>query len=427
MLNQRAVEFAVRAGIALGCTINPTSIFARKNYFYPDLPKGYQISQFDRPLCEHGALEFVIDGGTKKASITRIHMEEDAGKSLHDAHEKNSHVDLNRSSMPLIEIVSGPDLHTPQEAGAYLKTLRTILMYLGVCDGNMQEGSLRCDANVSVRPAGSTTLGTRAELKNVNSFRYVERAIAFEIERQVALVQRGEKVVQETRLWDETRNVTESMRSKEEAHDYRYFPEPDLLPLALQSAWIEEIRSTLPELPAQKKSRFIAEYGLSEYDARVLTSDYDTTHFYESALKVHAKNPKGICNWITTEMFGRLNAENIGITEGKITPHALATLVARIDDGTITGKIAKTLFEDMYANGADPEALIASKGLKAITDVSAIEPIVDQILAANEKNVAAYRAGKTGLIGFFVGQVMKATQGQATPQIVQEILQKKLG
>ncbi|MBI4238226.1 MAG: Asp-tRNA(Asn)/Glu-tRNA(Gln) amidotransferase subunit GatB [Deltaproteobacteria bacterium] len=426
VLNRTAVEFAIRAGLALQCTIAPRSVFARKNYFYPDLPKGYQISQYERPLCEHGFLDCDLDGATKRITIQRIHMEEDAGKLLHDAHDRYSHVDLNRSSVPLIEIVSGPDLRSTAEATAYLKQLRNILMYLRICDGNMQEGSLRCDANISMRPVGSKAFGTRTELKNLNSFRFLEHAITYEMQRQIAVLEAGGRVEQETRLWDEAAGRSASLRSKEEAHDYRYFPDPDLCPLQVEAAWLEAIRGALPELPQQKMERYVRALGLSEYDARVLTADQQVAHFFEAAIGHHA-SPKALCNWITSELQGRLNAANLDIAQAKITPAHLATLVKRIEDGTITGKMAKGVFEVMYQDGADPETIIQQQGLKQVSDPAALEPVIDAILAANAANVAAYRAGKTNLLAFFIGQVMKQTKGQANPQLLQALLKKKLG
>lgn len=425
-LNRRAVEFAIRAGLALHCEIAERSVFARKNYFYPDLPKGYQISQYEHPLCGPGYLDCPVDGGTTRVTIQRIHMEEDAGKLTHDiGHPELSHVDLNRASMPLIEIVSGPDLRSPPEAAAYFKTLRNILMYLEICDGNMQEGSLRCDANISVRPVGSMTFGTRTELKNLNSFRFLERAIAYEIQRQIAVCEAGAIVVQETRLWDDKANRSESMRSKEEAHDYRYFPDPDLPPLVVAPTWIERIRAELPELAEQKVARYQRELGLSEYDARVITAERPLAQFFEAAVAQHA-NAKRIANWITTELLGRLNAEGQTIADLKCTPTHLAELVRLIDEGTISGKIAKDVFATMYATGTAPQAIIAQQGLRQVSDVGALEPVIEQLLAQHPDNVAAYRAGKTNLLGFFVGQVMKVTKGQANPALVNELLRKKL-
>lgn len=426
VLNRRAVELALRAGIALHCTIAPRSVFARKNYFYPDLPKGYQISQYDLPLCLEGHVDCALDDGVKRISLIRIHMEEDAGKSIHDMGAADvSHVDLNRACVPLIEIVSGPDIRSPKEASVYLKTLHNILMYLEVCDGNMQEGSFRCDANVSVRPCGAEKFGTRTELKNLNSFRFVERAIQYEIERQIGVIRNGGQVIQETRLWDDKAGKSCAMRGKEEAHDYRYFPDPDLPPLVVDTAWTERVRATLPELPEQKRERYVRDHGLSDYDARVLTAAKSMALFFETALATHA-SPKKIANWLTTELQGTLNATGDTIDTVKFTPAHLATLVRLIDAGTISGKIAKTVFAEMYASGTDPEAIIAAQGLSQVSDTGAIETIIDAVLAAHPAQLAEYRSGKTNLLGFFVGQIMKQSQGQANPQVVNTLLRKKL-
>jgi aspartyl-tRNA(Asn)/glutamyl-tRNA(Gln) amidotransferase subunit B len=426
VLNHEAVAFAIRAGLATHSRIAKQSIFARKNYFYPDLPKGYQISQFDRPLCEEGYLDVTRASATKRISITRIHMEEDAGKSTHDLGNVDvSHVDLNRSSMPLIEIVSGPDIRSPEDGIAYLKSLRAILMYLEVCDGNMQEGSLRCDANVSVRKKGASAFGTRTELKNLNSFKFLEKAVHFEMRRQIDCIEAGDTVVQETRLWDEKRQQTLAMRGKEEAHDYRYFPEPDLPPLEVHEEWIAEIRKALPELPEEKMLRYQQDFGLSRYDAEVLVSEQTMATFFEQAV-AHHNAPKRIANWITTELQGRLNADNITLSSTRVTPQHIASLVALIDAGTISGKIAKEVFETCYTSGQDPEAIVEAKGLRQMSDTGEIEGLIDGILTAHPDNVTAYRGGKSNLLGFFVGQVMKATQGRANPKIVNEILRKKL-
>ncbi|MBI2344171.1 MAG: Asp-tRNA(Asn)/Glu-tRNA(Gln) amidotransferase subunit GatB [Deltaproteobacteria bacterium] len=426
VLNQRAVEFAIRAGLALHCRIAPVSLFARKNYFYPDLPKGYQISQYDQPLCLGGHLDISCDGEAKRITILRIHMEEDAGKSTHDIGQATtSHVDLNRACVPLIEIVSGPDLRSPQEAGQYLRALRAILMYLHICDGNMEEGSLRCDANISIRPKGSTVFGTRTELKNLNSFRFLERALAYEIERQIDVVSAGGTVVQETLLWDEKRGRTLSMRSKEEAHDYRYFPDPDLPPLVVDDAMIGAIRAALPELPEAKMARYTGEFGLSAYDARVLTSEKALATFFEHAVTAH-RAPKKIANWITTELLGRLNARGESFESLRITPPQLAGLVALVDEGTISGKMAKQVFDTMYATGEAPQAIIAREGLSQVSDSAALETMIDELLATQSAQVAAYRQGKTNLFGFFVGQIMKKTAGRANPALVNALLRKKL-
>ena len=427
VLNKAAVEMATKAGLALHCKIQEKSIFARKNYFYPDLPKGYQISQYERPLCLDGHLELTLEDKTKRVHIQRIHMEEDAGKLLHNTgHTDVSHVDLNRCSMPLIEIVSGPDLSSPAEASDYLKKLRNILVYLEVCDGNMQEGSLRCDANVSIRPVGSTNFGTRAEIKNVNSFKFLESAIAYEIKRQAEVVDAGGKIVQETRLWNQAKNVTESMRSKEEAHDYRYFPDPDLLPLVVNPIWIEKIKSTLPELAETKAKRFVSDYGIPEYDAHVLTAEKPLAHYFEACVK-HHNAPKKLSNWIMAELLRELKQREQDITEIKTKPEQLAKMVALIDGGTISGAIAKTIFIEMLDTGRDPETIVAAKGLQQVSDTGAIEETIDKILARETENVQRYKSGKTNVFGFFVGAVMKEMGGKANPKLVNEILKKKLG
>ena len=427
--NRQAVEFAIRAGLATASRIAPTSRWARKNYFYPDLPKAYQISMYEAPICIGGAVRFVLDGEEKRVRLTRIHLEEDAGKNIHDAHADASLVDLNRAGVPLVEIVSEPDIRSPAEAAAYLRALRSILQYLEVCDGNMEEGSFRCDANISVRPVGSTTLGTRAEVKNMNSFRAVERALEHEIARQIELVSGGGQVVQETRLWDAEREQTRSMRSKEFAHDYRYFPEPDLPPLVVGEDWVEDVRRRLPELPAPRRARFEHDLGLPAYDAEVLTARRDVADYYEAALARH-RNPKAISNWVMESVLRIVREqkldERLRITAWPVAPENLAALVALIDEGTISGKIAKTVFEDMVASGKPPAAIVAERGLVQVTDRAAIDGAVERVLAAHPDKVAAYREGKDKLFGFFVGQVMKATDGKANPKQVNELLQKRL-
>jgi len=429
VLNRRVVEFAIKAGLATDCTIAPVSRWARKNYFYPDLPKGYQISQYELPICLGGRIDISVDGQPKTVRLTRIHMEEDTGKNIHDQHGDASLVDYNRSGVPLLEIVSEPDIRSSAEAGAYLRKLRAILQYLEVCDGNMEEGSFRCDANVSVRPRGSDTLGTKAEIKNMNSFRAVERALDFEIARQVDLVRDGERVVQETRLWDADREVTRSMRSKESAHDYRYFPEPDLLPLEVPAAWVEEVRATLPELPDARRDRFAREYQLPAYDAEVLTARKDIADYFEAAVRAHA-NPKAISNWVMGDVLRVIRDRHLDqalvIREWPVPPEHLAALVRLIDDETISGKIAKGVFEQMLASGAAPDRIVAEQGLSQVTDASAIDAAIASVLAANPEKVAEYRGGKDKLFGFFVGQVMKATQGKANPQKVNDLLQQRL-
>jgi aspartyl-tRNA(Asn)/glutamyl-tRNA(Gln) amidotransferase subunit B len=429
VLNKKVVEFAIKTGLACGCEINRSSILARKNYFYPDLPKGYQISQYELPICIHGAVDVEIGGKTRKVRLTRIHMEEDAGKNIHDAHGNASLVDLNRAGVPLLEIVSEPDMRTAAEAGAYLRTLRTILQYLGVCDGNMEEGSFRCDANVSVRPEGSSNLGTKIEIKNLNSFKAVEKAIAFEIERQIEVLSEGGKLVQETRLWDESREETRSMRSKEAAHDYRYFPDPDLLPLLIEEGWIAEIRARLPELPAARKARFVTRYGLPVYDADLLTGRKDVADYFEDCARAHA-NPKAIANWIVGDLFRVLKErrldEQLDITRWPIAADRLAQLVALIDSNRISGRIAKKVFEAMLDSDETPEAIVREKGLEQVSDTGSLESAVDRIIAANDKQVAQYKSGNEKVFGFLVGQIMKATQGRANPQMVNEILRAKL-
>jgi len=430
VLNRRVVEFAIKAGLATHCSIAPVSRWARKNYFYPDLPKGYQISQYELPICVGGRIDIEVAGHAKTVRLTRIHMEEDTGKNIHDQHGDASLVDYNRSGVPLLEIVSEPDIRSPAEAGAYLRKLRAILQYLEVCDGNMEEGSFRCDANVSLRPAGTTGLGTKAEVKNMNSFRAVERALEFEIARQADVLQRGERVAQETRLWDADREVTRSMRSKESAHDYRYFPEPDLLPLVVPDAWVDELRATLPELPDARRERFVRTYGLPEYDAEVLTARKDVADYFEAAVRTHP-NPKALSNWVMGDLLRVIRERHLDaalvIHDWPVPPEHLAELVRLIDDATISGKIAKTVFERMIASGMAPERIVADEGLGQVTDSDAIDAAVAAVLDANPDKVAEYRGGKDKLFGFFVGQVMKATQGKANPQKVNERLKQRLG
>lgn len=426
VLNRRAVEYAMKMALAVGCELNRRSVFARKNYFYPDLPKAYQISQYEEPIAEHGRLTVHVEDGDKTVGITRIHMEEDAGKSIHSPGENVSYVDLNRTGTPLMEIVSEPDIRSAEEAVAYLKSLRSILVYLGICDGNMEEGSFRCDANVSIRPKGQEAFGTRAELKNLNSFRHVQRAIEHEIMRQQDLVEDGEAVIQETRLYDAAKNVTVSMRSKEEAHDYRYFPDPDLLPVLLDEAWIERCKDELPELPEARRNRFIAEYDLPERDADLLTSERDLADYFEEAARLSGA-PKKVGNWMMGEFLRELNLAHISAAEASMQPAQLAELVSLVEEGVISGKIGKDIFPDLFAKGGSPKRYVEEKGLVQISDSSALEAQVDEILAANPDEVEAYRGGKTKLLGFFVGQVMRATKGQANPGLVNQILKDKLG
>lgn len=426
VLNKTAVEMAIKTGLALNCAIQERSIFARKNYFYPDLPKGYQISQYERPLCLNGQTEIAIDGQTKKIHIQRIHLEEDAGKLLHELGSPDvSHVDLNRCGTPLIEIVSGPDLSTPKEAADYMRKLRNILVYLEVCDGNMQEGSLRCDANISIRPAGSREFGTRTEIKNVNSFKFIENALHYEIKRQTEVVESGGKIIQETLTWNQAKGKTESMRSKEEAHDYRYFPDPDLLPLAVDQVWIEKVKSTLPELAEAKAKRFVRDYGIPEYDANVLTAEKPLANYFEECVR-HHRAPKKLGNWIMAELLRELKARDQEITAIQLQPKQLAKMVAMIDAGTISGAIGKTIFMEMLDSGKDPEKIVAEKGLVQISDTAALSACIDKILAKETENVKRYRSGKVNVFGFFVGAVMKETGGKANPNLVNDILRKKL-
>jgi aspartyl-tRNA(Asn)/glutamyl-tRNA(Gln) amidotransferase subunit B len=427
VLNQQAVRYAVKFGLAIGAQVCRHSVFARKNYFYPDLPKGYQISQYELPIVAKGTLEILLDDGTRKViGITRAHLEEDAGKSLHEGLPGASGIDLNRAGTPLIEIVSEPDMRSAKEAVAYMKKVHTLVRYLDICDGNMQEGSFRCDANVSVRKKGAEKFGTRAEIKNLNSFRFVEKAINYEVERQIDLLEGGGKVKQETRLYDPDKGETRSMRSKEEANDYRYFPDPDLLPVVLDDSFIEGIRASLPELPDQKAARFSSAYGLSAYDAGVLTASRELAAYYEEVARAVSADPKLAANWVMGELAAALNKDGLDIGESRISSAALAKLLERIRDNTISGKIAKEVFEGMWASGKEADAIIEEKGLRQITDTSAIEKAIDEVMAKNPGQLADYRGGKDKLFGFFVGQVMKATGGKANPAQLNELLKKKL-
>lgn len=425
VLNRRAVEYATKMALAIGCTVNERSIFARKNYFYPDLPMGYQISQFDLPIAEHGKVDIDVDGAKKTIGVTRIHMENDAGKSVHSQADNASYVDLNRAGTPLIEIVSEPDMRSPEEAVAYLRCLHSILLYLGICDGNMEEGNFRCDANVSIRPVGQEEFGTRAELKNMNSFRNVQRAIAYEISRQEDLLDDGEAVVQETRLFDADKGVTRSMRGKEEAHDYRYFPDPDLVPLVLDHDWVEELRAGLPELPAARRARFIEQYGLPESDAELLTGDRALADYFEKTVAAYDQ-PKKVCNWISTDILRMVNECGGSIASCGLAPEEFATLVRIVDEGVINQKVGKNVLGELFAEGGDPEAYVKDQGLVQISDTSALETAVDEVIADNPSEVEAFRGGKTKLMGFFVGQVMRKTEGQANPKLVNQILADKL-
>jgi aspartyl-tRNA(Asn)/glutamyl-tRNA(Gln) amidotransferase subunit B len=428
VLNEAAVRMATKFGLAVGAKIAPKSIFARKNYFYPDLPKGYQISQYELPIVQGGHLEFTLEEGvSKKINITRAHLEEDAGKSLHEDFHGYSGIDLNRAGIPLIEIVSEPELRSAKEAVAYLKALHSLVRYLEISDGNMQEGSFRCDANVSVRPRGQEKFGTRAEIKNVNSFRFVEKAINYEVERQIDILESGGKIKQETRLYDANKDETRSMRTKEEANDYRYFPDPDLLPVIIESAYIEQVRQTLPELPREKATRFTQEYHLNTYDATVLTASRELADYFEATVKASGGSEAKLCaNWVMGDLLGALNKANLELNESPVSAERLGKLLHRIHDKTISGKIAKTIFDKLWETVDDVDSIIEKQGLKQVTDSSAIEAIIDAVIEANPTHVAEYRSGKDKLFGFFVGQVMKASQGKANPEQVNELLKKKL-
>ncbi|MFP2909496.1 Asp-tRNA(Asn)/Glu-tRNA(Gln) amidotransferase subunit GatB [Pyxidicoccus sp. 3LFB2] len=426
VLNQRVVEFAVRTGLALECTVKKTSVWSRKNYFYPDLPKGYQITQYDLPICEHGRLVIDTPQGEKVIRVRRIHMEEDAGKNVHDAGGGQSLVDLNRAGVPLLEIVSEPDLRDADEAVEYLKAMRDVLVYLGVNDGNLEEGSFRCDANVSVMPKGSSTYGQRCELKNLNSFRFLKQAVEYEISRQVDVIESGGKVSQETRLWDVNQGVTRSMRSKEEAHDYRYFPEPDLPPLHVSDAAIDAAARALPELPRAKLTRFISQYGLPAYDARILTAERPLADYFE-ACAAHYSDAKKLSNWFLGELMRLLKEEGTPLSALRFTPAQLGELLGAVDKGTVSANAGKDVLGEMFRTGKAPADIIAEKGLAQVSDTGAIEAVVDDILAKNAGEVEKYRAGKTQVFGFFVGQVMRAMKGKGNPTLVNELLKKKLG
>lgn len=428
VLNRQAVTMAMKTALALNCAINPRSRFARKNYFYPDLPKGYQISQYDEPLSQDGWIEIEVDGVRKRIGITRVHLEEDAGKSLHEGFpdsDSKSYIDLNRTGVPLIEIVSEPDLRSPEESYDYLTRLKTLMLYLEVSDCNMEEGSLRCDANVSVRRAGASEFGTKTEVKNLNSFRFLQKALAYEIDRQISVLEGGGSISQETRLWDSREQRTYGMRSKEFAHDYRYFPEPDLLPLVISGAWKEEVRSSLPELPDARKERFVGEYALSEQDASQLTASRQLADFYEETAKA-CDAPKPAANWILSELLYLLKETNKEITESPVTPGRLAELVVLINHGTVSGKMGKDILAEMFRSGRRAEEVVAAQGFEQINDPEKVRAVVSKIMATNPRQVEQYRKGKTATLGWFVGQVMKATRGQANPQLVQEILKKEL-
>jgi aspartyl-tRNA(Asn)/glutamyl-tRNA(Gln) amidotransferase subunit B len=425
VLNKKVVEFTLRMALATDCAIPAQSRFARKNYFYPDLPKGYQISQYELPIAVGGHVDIDLDGRTQRIGLTRIHMEEDAGKLIHADNRPVSLVDLNRTGTPLMEIVSEPDLRSAEEAGAYLKALRSIIRWIDVGDGNMEEGSFRCDANVSIRPRGQAEFGTRTEIKNLNSFKHVEKAIAYEIARQTEVLLDGGAVVQETRLWDPDKGVTHSMRSKEEAHDYRYFPDPDLLPLVIDPQWVARVRKELPELPAQRRERFKTDFQLPDYDAGVLTTTRELADYFETCLQTF-NHPKTVSNWIMGPLLGLLNIENKTIEQSPISAAELAELLKLVQDDVISGKIAKTVFDEMAATGKAAQQIVSEKGLAQVSDTVALENAIDAIIAANPDEVARFKTGNKKLMGFFVGQVMKATQGKANPKLVNEILGKKL-
>ena len=428
VVNRKAVEFAIKLGLATHCRIAPYSLFARKNYFYPDLPKGYQISMYEHPLAEEGFIEIIVDGQKKRVRIIRIHLEEDAGKLKHgETPEKASfsYVDFNRTGVPLVEIVSGPDIRSPQEAGDYLRELRTILQYLEICTGDMEKGTFRCDANISVRPKGQNGFGTRTELKNMNSFRHVEMALEYEIRRQIDLLKDGEEVVQETRLWDPNQEITVSMRGKEEAHDYRYFPDPDLVPLKIDPHWIEQIRETLPELPANKRERFVRDYGIPEYDIKILTSTKAMANYFEEVVRLFPE-PKIVSNWMMGDLLRELKKDGREIDQCLITPSHLAEMLSMIKTGVISGKIAKDVFEEMYRTGDLPQKIVQEKGWVQILDQGEIEKAIDKVMETCAKQVEDYRKGKEKIFGFLVGEVMKQTKGKANPQLVNELLRKKL-
>jgi len=427
VLNKEAVRMAAKFGLAVQATVAPRSVFARKNYFYPDLPKGYQISQYELPVVQHGQVQIDLENGeTKTIGVTRAHLEEDAGKSLHEDFQGLTGIDLNRAGTPLLEIVSEPDMRSAKEAVAYMKKIHSLVTYLEICDGNMQEGSFRCDANVSVRHKGEHRYGTRCEVKNLNSFRFVERAINFEVERQIEILESGGKIVQETRLYDANKDETRSMRSKEEAFDYRYFPDPDLLPLEIEPAFVDAVRATLPELPDEKRERFCYEYGLPPYDAGVLITSRELADYYEAVVNASGGEPKLAANWVMGELLGALNKDGKDITRSPVSAAMLGGMLQRIADDTISGKIAKQVFEAMWNGEGDADDIIGKHGLKQVTDSGAIEKVIDEVMAKNPQQLADYRGGKDKLFGFFVGQVMKATQGKANPQQLNELLKKKL-
>ncbi|MFQ5455948.1 MAG: Asp-tRNA(Asn)/Glu-tRNA(Gln) amidotransferase subunit GatB [Nitrospirota bacterium] len=425
VLNKKVAEFAIRTAFALKCNIAPYSIFARKNYFYPDLPKDYQISQYELPFAKDGYIEIVVDGRIKRIGITRVHIEEDAGKNLHEGIDNASHIDFNRTGVPLLEIVSEPDIRSAEEASAYLKKLRDILVYIEVCNGNMEEGSFRCDSNLSVRTMGDEKLGTKTELKNINSFKFIQKAIEYEEKRQIGILEDKGKVVHETRLWDSERGITISMRSKEDAHDYRYFPEPDLMPLSTDQEWIEKVRASLPELPDAKRVRFITEYNLPEYDAEILTSSRGLADYFEECVKLF-RQPKKVSNWIMGDLLRELKNDNQEIEESPLRPEHLCGMLRLVEENIISGKLAKIVFEEMYKTGKDAETIVEEKGLRQISDEGEITRIIENVLSSNKKQIDAYKQGKTKLFGFFIGEVMKLSKGKANPARVNELLRKRL-
>ena len=429
VINRRAVEFGIMTSLALSCTVNGLNRFARKHYYYPDMPKNYQISQYEEPLAEHGHLDIQVDGASRSIGVQRVHLEEDVGKLVHEGSLETapaSQVDFNRAGVPLMEIVSKPDMRSSEEAAAYLRSLRAILIYLRVCDGNMEEGSLRCDANISLRPKGSKDFGTKVEIKNMNSFRNVQHALDYEVKRQARALDGGERIVQETRLWDPDRSQTVSMRSKEYAHDYRYFPEPDLPPLQVEPRWIEELRASLPELPAARRARFSTQYGLSSYDADLLTQGRGLADYFETASRGYGQ-PKTVANWVLNELLREIPADDDkAIADSPIPPDRLVELIRLIDDGTISGRIAKDVFEKMYQSGESARAIVAREGLQQVADAGALGAVVDQVLAANPKVVDDWKGGKKAAMGFLVGRVMKSTEGRANPALVNKLLAEKL-
>lgn len=426
VLNEKVAEYATKMGLATKCMINLKSVFARKNYFYPDLPKGYQISQFELPICEHGHINIEVDGEKKRIGVTRIHMEEDAGKNIHSAADNASFVDLNRTGVPLIEIVSEPDMRSAEEAVAYLKEIRSILLYLDICDGNLEEGSFRCDANISIRPYGQEEFGTRAELKNLNSFKNILKAIDYEVGRQIDLVEDGEDVVQETRLYNADKGTTHSMRGKEEAHDYRYFPDPDLVPLVLEQEWVDTWQSELPELPSDKRVRFMDEYSLADYDAALVTGEHIVADYYEATVKAYKGEAKKVTNWVVGELLPFCHETEIQACDCLLSPEKMTALLGLVDDGTISVKIGKDIFRDLCESGDDPAGYVKAKGLVQVSDSGELEAMVDQVIADNPKEVEAYKGGKTKLISFFMGQVMRLSKGQANPGVVTKLFQEKL-